>query len=279
MRLARAGPEPRPCASRYASSSAVGSISVASSVMPCVPPSWLDRARTLPDGFRHDGGRLDLHARPGFDQRDDLHHRHRGVVVAHELAVGGADLAGACEVLVAVGDVPRQARDVLGATARLGQHGEHVAQRLADLAGQVLGRERARLVPADLARDEHERPALGGDAVRVPARARPGRRLEHPHGRSESIARRRVRCTLPVGVRGSASRNWIRRGYLYGAIRALTWAWRSAASASPATAPGVATTNALTTWPRSSSGEATTAHSATAGCSSSADSTSAPEML
>src|SRR3954451_19054315 len=78
MRLARAGPEPRPCASRYASSSAVGSNSVASSVMPCVPPSWLDRARTLPDGFRHDGGRLDLHARPGFDQRDDLHHRHRG---------------------------------------------------------------------------------------------------------------------------------------------------------------------------------------------------------
>src|SRR3954467_6226915 len=96
MRVARGGPEPRPCASRYASSSAVGSSSVVSSVMCC---------GRLP---RHDRGRLDLHLRLRLNERHDLHDGHRRVVAAHHLAVDGADLARVREGLLAVGDVPGQ---------------------------------------------------------------------------------------------------------------------------------------------------------------------------
>src|SRR3954454_4531688 len=266
MRVARSLPEPRPWASRYASSSVAGRSWVASSVM-C--------GGRL---HRHDRGRLDLDLGPRLDERGDLDHGHRRVVAAHQLAVDAADLPCAREVLVAVGHVPREPRDVLGPAARLGQDGEDVLQRATHLARQAPVGERAGLVPADLTRDEHERArGIRRDPVRIPPRPRPTGRLEGPHARS--MARSRVRCTLPVGVRGRASRNSTRRGYLYGAIRALTCACRSAASASPGVASGVTTTNALTTCPRSSSGDATTAQSATAGCSISADSTSAPEML
>ena len=128
--------------------------------------------------------------------------------------------------------IPGQPHDVLGAGVGLGEHGDDVAQRLADLAGHVGGRERAGLVPADLAADEHE-PARRLDPVRVAARLRPARRLQAPHG---ARPRSTLRCTLPVGVRGSASRNLIRRGYLYGAIRSLTWSCSSrAATGSDAT--------------------------------------------
>ena len=48
---------------------------------------------------------------------------------------------------------------MLGPGAGLGEDRDDVAQRLADLAGEV-GRERAGRVPADLAADEDE-PALG----------------------------------------------------------------------------------------------------------------------
>src|SRR6185295_15479324 len=135
IRDARGVPEPRPCASRYASSSAVGSSSVASSVMPCLSSvaGWTGRApyrMTLTNEsaeLRHDGGRLDLHLRLCFDERGDLHDGHRRVVAAHQLAVRGPDLARGREVLRAVGDVPGQARNVLGPGARLGEHGQHVA--------------------------------------------------------------------------------------------------------------------------------------------------------
>src|SRR3954463_2782373 len=136
MRAARSGPEPRPWASRYPSSSAVGRSSVASSVMGAAryPKSQTNDS----EGFRrNDGRRLDLHLRLRLDEGGDLNNRHRGVVAAHELAVDGADVAGALEVLVAVGDVPRQPHDVLGPAAGLGEHGEDILERAAHLADEI----------------------------------------------------------------------------------------------------------------------------------------------
>src|SRR3954453_6661532 len=240
-----------------------------------------------------DRGRLDLDLCLGFQQPGDHDDRHRGEVATHDGAVRRADLARVREVLVAVGDVPGQPDDVLGARARLGEHGEHVAQRLARLAGEVAMREGAGLVPADHPAREDD--AVRLDPVRVALGLRPAGRLQGPHrstGPGESppgrllpatrapwaspspSSRSTVRWTLPVGVRGSASRNSTRRGYLYGAILAFTWSCSSFAVTG-----ALLITNALTTWPRSSSGAATTAHSETAGCSSSAASTSKPEML
>src|SRR5262249_35891687 len=59
-------------------------------------------------------------------------------------------------------------------------HPDHIAQRLPDLAHEVVRLELAPRVPADLAGDEDEL-APGDDAVRVPAPSRPFRRLEHTH--------------------------------------------------------------------------------------------------
>ena len=85
-----------------------------------------------------------------------------------------------------------------------------------------------------------------------------------------SVARR----TLPELVRGSSSANSTMRGYLYGAVSALTWSCSSRASASEGSWPSRSTTIARTTAPRSRSGAATAAASATAGWATSADSTS-----
>src|SRR3954468_19242473 len=215
-----------------------------------------------------DRGRLDLHLGGRLEQGRHHDDRHRGVVAPHDGAVGLAQVFGLGEVLLAVGDVPGQPDDIFGLRAGLHEHGDDVAQRLARLAGEVGVREGAGLVPADHPAGEDD--AVRLDPVRVALRRRPARRLQGPHERSRST----VRWTLPVGVRGSASRNSTRRGYLYGAILAFTWSWSSFAVTGP-----LLTMNALTTWPRSASGAATTAHSATAGCSSSAASTSKPEML
>ena len=78
------------------------------------------------------------------------------------------------------------------------------------------------------------------------------------------------RCVL-----GSVATNSTARGYLYGAISALTKSCSSRAVTRRRRAVAT-TTYALTSCPRASSGTPTTAHSATAGCLSSASSTSGP---
>src|SRR4051794_21459581 len=75
-----------------------------------------------------DGGRLDLDPGGRLDERRDLHDGHRGEVAAHHLAVGGADLLLAREILLARSHVPGQACDELGARAGLGQHRDDGAQ-------------------------------------------------------------------------------------------------------------------------------------------------------
>src|SRR6478735_468510 len=93
--------------------------------------------------------------------------------------------------------------------AGLREHGDDIPQRLLDLGGERTGHERAGLVPADLPGHE-DKPPGRLDAVGVAPRLRPTRWLQAPHPRS----RRTLRWTLPVGVRGRASTNSTRRGYL-----------------------------------------------------------------
>ena len=82
------------------------------------------------------------------------------------------------QVLALVGHVPGHAHDVLGLGAGLGQHRHHVVQRLAHLAGQVVGVELALPVPADHAGDE-DLAAAHGHAVGIALGARPAGRLQY----------------------------------------------------------------------------------------------------
>src|SRR3546814_19969333 len=55
------------------------------------------------------------------------------------------------------------------------------------------------------------------------------------------------RCNLPVSVRGRLSTKAMARGYLYGAIVALTWSCSVLTMASSPEKPGLSTTKGLTT--------------------------------
>ena len=144
-----------------------------------------------------------------FDQRRHLDRGHRRKVAPDDLAVRGADHLAAREVLGLARDVPRHADDVLGLGARLCEHRDDVLQRLARLAGEVVGLEAALAVPADLAGDEHLRAARGG-AVRIAARLRPAGRLEDLHRerscsrcgavRNYAPAPRRVQRPVATGI-------------------------------------------------------------------------------
>ena len=83
--------------------------------------SWRGACVSLQSG--NDGGRFDFDLRFVFDQRDDLHRAHRDVVVADQLAKRTADVLQRREILALVGDVPRQAHEMLGLAARFVQHG------------------------------------------------------------------------------------------------------------------------------------------------------------
>src|SRR5205814_2833822 len=72
---------------------------------------------------------------------------------AHDLPVRLSDGFQRGEIFAAVDHVPREADNVLGTPPRLRQDFHDVAQRLAELAGEVLCFPRARACPAYLARD------------------------------------------------------------------------------------------------------------------------------
>ena len=130
--------------------------------------------------LRYDCSDFDLYFRLVFDQRAHLDRGHRGIVLADQLAVGGAELAAGGEILALVGDIPGHARDVLGPGARLGEHGDYILQRLPRLAGEIARLEFALLVPADLAGDEHLA-AAGRDAVGIAARRGPACGVQDLH--------------------------------------------------------------------------------------------------
>src|SRR5579859_2892512 len=97
--------------------------------------------------------------------------------------------------------------------------------------------------------------------------------------RSSASCRSRYRWVFPLIVLGSSVTNSTTRGYLYGAIEALTKSCSSTALAASPAAASRNTTNACTIMPRSSCGAPTTATSSTSGWPSRASSTSGPAML
>ena len=93
----------------------------------------------------------------------------------------------------------------------------------------------------------------------------PRRLVSLPHGKLEdgrldldvdvrAGSRSSARRIFPLAVFGSSSTNSMARGYLYGAVIALTCSCSSVARASSASCPGRRTTNALTICPRSAWG-------------------------
>ena len=99
----------------------------------------------------------------------------------------------------------------------IGEYGGDVLQRLADLAGEVVGFELLIAIPADLPGDV-DLPSLGGDTVGKAFGGFPIGRMQDFMGRGFTHVAvssfNRNRCTLPVAVLGSASMNLTERGYL-----------------------------------------------------------------
>src|SRR5882757_3869303 len=84
------------------------------------------------------GGGLDLDLGAVLDQRDDLDQRHRREMAAECVAPGATDRRQAGEIFVLVGDVPGHPRDVLGSRTGRGEHRDGVAQRLLELADEIV---------------------------------------------------------------------------------------------------------------------------------------------
>ena len=122
---------------------------------------------------------------------------------------------------------------MLRPAARLADDGDDVLERLADLGDEVQAFELLVGVPADLSGDE-DHAALGGDAVRVALWHASSCAGEETRGPRSGVLIRaapapatprpasRKRWTFPVCVFGNASMNFTERGYLYGAMVALT---------------------------------------------------------
>ena len=97
---------------------------------------------------------------------------------------------------------------MLGPGATLGQHRQHIAQGLRGLGNEIIALELLLRVPANLTAHKNLGAACG-HAVGVALGRHPAGRMEVFHGVFSL-----KRCSLPVSVRGSLSRNSISRGYL-----------------------------------------------------------------
>ena len=102
-------------------------------------------------------------------------------MLAHDLAIGGAERGKLAEIFIHVAHVPGQAHDVPRRGAGFLEHRGDVGERLLGLRDEPLG-ETAAFVLADHAADEHH-VAARAHAVGEPARPRPARRLQHRVGR------------------------------------------------------------------------------------------------
>ena len=116
--------------------------------------------------------------------------------------------------------------------ASLANQGDDICQRLSHLRDKIMAVETLLGIPADLA-GEKNCAAFGDDAVGKAFRLFPFSRMKefvrlcHGSGLESNFAqvapdRRRKRWIFPVCVFGSASTNFTDRGYLKGAIVALT---------------------------------------------------------
>src|SRR5262245_28223388 len=202
--------------------------------VPCLPCCGSSLGAPAADGhrsFRHDCRGLDLDLRFIFDECDHLDHGHGRDVFPHHVAIGAPDLSQSGQIFLLVSDEPGQPRNVLWRPAGLPHDCNDVLQRLADLGNEVLAFEFLLCIPPDLTRDKND-PAFSRNTIRITLRTFPMARVQELMGRlrcghwlaSDDCAPRRSlkRWIFPVAVLGSASRNFTDRGYLYGAIVALT---------------------------------------------------------
>src|SRR5437763_10057894 len=99
---------------------------------------------------------------------------------ADRLAPRGADLREALPVLLDVGHVAGHPHEMLRPGSVLGEDGEDVGERLAELAGEILALEPFLGVPADHPRGD-DQPPPGRDAVGIALGARPAGREQILH--------------------------------------------------------------------------------------------------
>src|ERR1700720_4651988 len=210
---------------RQARAASVRCSRVAVSMSAIGDPFWNS---TCASSMRHHGSSFDLDFGQILDQGDDLHQGHGRKMLAHGGAVGVAQFAQVREIVLLVDDEPGQAGDVLRPAAGLGHQRHDVRQSLARLRDKIRAVEFLLRIPADLAGEEHHA-AFGGDAVGKAFRLFPVFRMQklvrlaHRSGLAhDAPGRRRKRWIFPVGVFGSASVNFTERGYLNGAMVALT---------------------------------------------------------
>jgi len=107
-------------------------------------------------------------------------------VPADDAPVDLSDVARARPVLLLVRDVPREANEMLGTRAGLGEDLDHVAQRLLHLRDEIVADDLLARVPADLSRDE-DLTSLGRHAIRVPLGGCPVLRMKKLHGWLASV--------------------------------------------------------------------------------------------
>src|SRR5262249_40246907 len=191
---------------------------------------------------------------------------HRRKMPADRAAIGFANLALAVDIVEFIGHVPVQPHQMAWLGAGRREYSNDIFQRLLDLGNEIVALELRARVPADLTGNEHL-PALRGDAVGVTFRRCPVFRLNDferafAHG---ACSRNLKRWIFPVCVFGKASTNLTTRGYLYGAMVALTWSCKILTRRLSATTPAFSTTKAATTCPRSISAVPSPAPPSTAG--------------
>src|SRR5215469_12115162 len=197
--------------------------------------------------IRYDSGCFDFELRFVFDQRADLHERHGGEVLAYDAAIGFAQFAQPRQIFLLVEHKPGQPRDMAGLAAGFLDERDDIGERLTSLGDEIDALEPLLGVPADLAGEKHRAPFCD-DAIAETLGCSPAARMKkrvHVHHRSPpyvAVWRSRKRWILPVWVFGSASMNLTERGYLNGAMVALTWSCRRLAHSALGAIPSLSTT-------------------------------------
>src|SRR5690606_32975929 len=134
-----------------------GGLSIVTTRMPSttVPVTTEENSRlsAMAVSVRYNGKSLYFDLGPIFDQRDHLHRRHGGEVLADHIAISAADAFQIGGIFSLVGEIPGHGGDVLRPAASFRQNGDDVFQCLLGLLDEIVGLELLLFVPADLAAD------------------------------------------------------------------------------------------------------------------------------
>ena len=154
---------------------------------------------------RFHGSHFDLHFRAHLHQARDSYAAHGGEIFTHHLAISAAQFTQARVVFVAIRDVPRHARHVLGRCAGCLQDRAHIHQRLLGLRNEIVGFDLLLRVPANLAAGEDEQAARiqrDGDAVGIAFGRRPIGGLEDlEHGVLSKFEKEKYKYRVAKGAK------------------------------------------------------------------------------